>query len=164
MSDIFSADGGGDQYLSWNARDHYFSVAGASIDPTELYLDAQSFRAGWANLDSDPKHFVYGQALGETLEQPGEGYKNIWRVDAHVPGYGDMTFSWFSWSVVKVLRKLWPQIKDQPAGQMSKFEVTSDLSKDTRGNAGPALKFIGFVDKPGDSAPAPAAVDQDTVF
>ena len=165
MGDIFSADGGGDQYLSWNARDHYFSVAGASINPLELYLDALSFRAGWANLDSDPKHFVYGQALGETIEQPGDGYKNVWRVDAHVPGYGDMPFSWFSCSVVKVLRKLWPQIKDQPAGKMSKFEVTSDLSKDTRGNAGPGLKFVGFVDKPGDSAPGPAAAaDEDTVF
>ena len=57
MGDIFSADGGSDQYLSWNARDHYFSVAGASINPLELYLDALSFRAGWANLDSDPKPF-----------------------------------------------------------------------------------------------------------
>jgi len=165
MSDIFSADGGGDQYLSWNAKDHYFSVAGESIDPTELYLDAQSFRAGWANLDSEPKHFVYGQALGETIEQPGDGYKNAWYVNAYLPEYGDLRFSWFSWSVVNVFRKLYPKIKGQPVGKLSKLKVTSDLVKDKRGNAGPALEFVGFVDKPGDSAPAPAgAADEDTVF
>ena len=165
MDDIFTNDGGGGGFLSWNAKDHFWSVAGESIDPAELYLDALSFRSGWANLDADPKIFVYAETLGETLDKPGDGYKNAWHVDAYVPENGDLRFSWFSWSVVNVFRKLWPQIKDQPAGQMSKFEVTTDLNKDKRGNAGPGLKFVGFVDKPGDSAPAPAAaVDQDTVF
>tara|TARA_R100000995_G_scaffold54400_1_gene26685 strand:- start:176 stop:673 length:498 start_codon:yes stop_codon:yes gene_type:complete len=165
MSDIFSADGGGDQFLSWNAKDHYFALNKESVDIADLYVDALSFRAGWANLSSDPKHFVFGQALGETIEQPGDTYQNVWYVNAHVPEYGDLRFSWFSWSVVNVFRKLYKQIKDQPEGKLSKLKVTSDLVKDQRGNAGPALEFVGFVDKPGDSAPAPAAAaDDDTVF
>jgi len=180
MDDIFTNDGGGGgQFLSWNARDHFWKIGDVTVDLAELYIDAQSFRNGWADTDSDPKIFIYAEALGETLDKPSDNYKNVWRVDAYVPDYGDMPFSWFSWSVLNVFRPLYKKIKDQPAGQMSKFEVTSDLVKDARGNAGPGLKFIGFVDRnagpglkfigfvdrPDDSAPAPAAAaDQDTVF
>ena len=111
MGDIFSADGGVDQYLSWNAKDHYFALNKESVDIADLYIDALSFRAGWANLSSDPKHFVFGQELGETIEQPGDAYQNVWYVNAYVPEYGDLRFSWFSWSVVTVFRKLYKQIK-----------------------------------------------------
>ena len=165
MSDIFSADGSGEQFLSWNAKDHYFALNKESVDIADLYVDALSFRAGWANFNTEPKLFVYGKELGETIEQPGDDYKNAWYVDAHLTEYGDVRFSWFSWSVVKVFRKLYPKMKDQPAGKLSRLKVTSDLQKDGKGNAGPGLEFVGFVDKPGDSAPAPAAAaDDDTVF
>jgi len=163
MNDIFSADSVGGSYIGWNAKDAYWSINGESADPADLYIDASSFRAGWASFEGDAPDFVFATELGESVDKPSDAYKNAWQVDAYTPEHGDLEFRWYSWSVYKVFKSLWPRIKSQPDGKLTHLKVTSDLVKDKRGNAGPGLEFVGFVEMPPISAPAPAAA-ADTVF
>jgi len=174
MSDIFSGDGGGgDGWIGWNAKTFKWTVNGDPADPKSMLVDARSFVEGW--IQFNPSYdAVFPHPEDGPIAQPGETYKGAWLVRVFTDEWLDFKFT--SWSVFKVFKKIAPAFRDQPDGKVTQVTVTGELLKDNKGNAGPILEVVGFVDDPraltlvppaAAVAPAPAAAgegDKDAIF
>ena len=133
-----------------------------------MLVDARSFVEGW--IQFNPSYdAVFPRPEDGPVAQPGETYNGAWLVRVFTDEWLDFKFS--SWSVFKVFKKIAPQFRDQPDGKLTEVKITGELLKDNKGNAGPILEVVGFVDDPTEApaaaaAPAPAAAesDKDAIF
>tara|TARA_R110001583_G_scaffold26157_2_gene94373 strand:- start:979 stop:1482 length:504 start_codon:yes stop_codon:yes gene_type:complete len=167
MSDIFSGDsGGGDGWIGWNAKTCKWTINGDPAEPKSMFVDARSFGEGWIRFN--PYDAVFPHPEDGPIAQPDETYKKAWRVRVFVDEW--LNFSFTSWSAYKAFKKIAPAFRDQPDGKVTEVKVTDSLLKDNKGNAGPGLEVVGFVDDPSlvppaaASAPAAAENDRDSIF
>jgi len=168
MSDIFSGDsGGGDGWINWNAKTCKWTINGGPAEPKSMFVDARSFVEGW--IQFNPAYdAIFPRPEDGPVAQPGDTYNRAWLVRVFTDEWLDFKFT--SWSVYKVFKKIAPQFRDQPDGQLTQVTVTGELLKDNKGNAGPILEVVGFVDDPSlvppaaAAAPAAAENDRDSIF
>ncbi len=161
MNDIFSGGSSTNAWIGWNAKTHRWSINDAEASPDKLLVDADSFSEGWIRFN--PYDAVFPDGGGASVAQPDDSYQKAWHADVYTDQW--LTFRFTSWSVYDAFKSVAPQFKDQPGGKVAELKVTGQVNKDKHGNGRPVFEMVGFVDKPGDSTPAPAAAaDDDTVF
>jgi|TARA_R110000803_G_scaffold134332_1_gene201405 hypothetical protein len=169
--DLSVFDGGsGNTYLSYKAQgEPHWKCDGESVEITQMLFDPSTLKTGWGKLAlGEAPNWVWSEQAGTTTPKPSDDHKPAFSINCHVQEENGSTVTgWREWNTTgagarHAMKSIWTQIDagaKSNSGKCAVIDITGYEGK----KFGPAtvtipiFKLAGWVETPGELAPAVAS-------
>ena len=180
MDNPFDAlDAGTGAYFSWGSQSKAWKIDGVECQISGFMIDPASIKTGYGKLGKgEAPDWVWAEVPGTRMTPPSDDHKIATYIDVYVTeADGAPSEGWKPWATNAAAsraaqKRIWSDIHKGAVKNKGKVAVVKVTGSETK-EFGPAvvnvpvLELVGFADRPGDAAVAPApspSSDDDDLF